>query len=427
MIYASTFLSYSSVDSDIVRLVARELGRRGIVPWLDKNELGPGANIMEQLNRAIKNQTTVTLFLSEAALASRWVEDELKAALTLEKESGVEECIFPVFLGNMQLLVESHALLKQRWMHPDGDGRVNRKGIIVDANQEPLTVAREIADQLARSIYQLLDIKKKDDLIIYLDQRGSGPRHGEPPDLPENIYSLNSPILVFRTDQGERSPNETLHGEVWQETRDVMAKALAAALGTLRRQSLRKIRLLGNSQLAFPFLIGGHCNRNTNVTLYCYNMDGSIFTNENQEWRTPLRGGNPHCETKHKQISPLSPGIELEAISLLLATENYVPPVLSYIKEMPVEVPLKWVKSGRFQNSEEVMSYIADVVALLENLRCEHRIRKIYLYCGLPFHMVPLLAAKLLHVVDTIVFMEFRRDLQGLNPPINQTYAPLLL
>ena len=39
MIYASTFLSYSSVDGNIVQLVARELGRRGILPWLDKNEL----------------------------------------------------------------------------------------------------------------------------------------------------------------------------------------------------------------------------------------------------------------------------------------------------------------------------------------------------------------------------------------------------
>jgi hypothetical protein len=427
VIYASTFLSYSSVNGNIVQLVARELGRRGILPWLDKNELGPGIDMVEQLDRAIKNQTTVTLFLSEAAMASKWVEDELKEALTLEKESRAGERIIPVFMGDVKRLVSTHPLLKNRWMHPDGDGRVTRKGIIVDADQEPQTTAKKIAEKLARSIYQVLEIKKKDELIIYLDQRGSGRRHGEPPDLPGNICSLNSPVLVFRTDPGERSPGETLYNGTWQETRDIMTEALAEALGTLRGPSPRKIRLLGNSQLAFPFLIGWHCNRNTNVGLYCYNMDGSIFSNENQERFTPLRGGNPRCEARHKNISPIPAGIELEAISLLLAPENYVPPVLSFIKEMPVEAPLKWVKSGHFKNSGEAMQYIADVVALLEKLCSEHRIRKVYLYCGLPFHMVPLLAANLLHVIETIVFMEYRRDLQGGNEPINRMYAPLLL
>ncbi|MGD2088751.1 MAG: toll/interleukin-1 receptor domain-containing protein [Candidatus Aminicenantes bacterium] len=426
MIYASTFLSHSSVDSEIVHLVARELGRRGILPWLDKNELEPGTDMAAQLDQAIKNQTTVTLFLSKAALASKWVGDELKAALTLEEETGAGQRIIPVFMDDPGRLVESHPLLKQRWLHPDGDGRVTRKGIITDVNQDPQTAAKEIAVKLSQSIYQLLETGKKDDLIIYLDQRGSGRRHGKPPGLPKNILSLNSTVLVFRPDQEKRDPGETLHGQAWQETRDIMSGALATALGTLRGQSPRKIRLLGNSQLVFPFLTGWHCNRNTNVTLYCYNMDGSIFSNENQERFTPLQGGNPRCETKHKSISPISKGIELEAISLLLAPEIYVPPVLSFIKEMPIETPLKWVKSGRFKNSEEAMQYIANVVALLDKLRSEHRIRKIYLYLGLPFHMIPLLAANLLHVIETIVFMEYRRDLQGMNEPINQIYAPLL-
>jgi hypothetical protein len=34
----STFLSYASVDGDLVEAVAQRLGRRGVLAWLDKNE-----------------------------------------------------------------------------------------------------------------------------------------------------------------------------------------------------------------------------------------------------------------------------------------------------------------------------------------------------------------------------------------------------
>ena len=426
MIYASTFLSYSSVDSPLVQSVARELGRRGIRVWLDKNELGPGTDMVEQLREAIKKQTTVTLFLSEAALASKWVEEELNAAIEIEKESGAKQRVIPVFIGDVKHLVASHRLLNSRWMHPDGN-RVSRKGIIVDTEQEPHVAAKQIAVQLARSIYQLLEMEKKDDLVIYLDQRGEGLRCGEPPNVPDNINDLNIPALVFRMDQGERKPGETLHGKTWEEIRDVMREGLSTALGMLRGPTPRKVRLLGNSQLAFPFLIGWHCNRNTNVSLYCNNMTGHVFSNDGQERSIPLRGGNPKCEGKHPLISTITPGKKREAFALLLGTELLVEPVLGHIREMPVQVPLKWVKSDHFETSEEVMEYIANVVALLGRLRTEHGMRKVYLYCGLPFHMVPLLAANLLNVVETIIFMEYRRDFHHMNVPQNMTYTPLLM
>jgi hypothetical protein len=53
------------------------------------------------------------------------------------------------------------------------------------------------------------------------------------------------------------------------------------------------------------------------------------------------------------------------------------------------------------------------VVALLTHIKSNQIVRKVFLYCGFAFHVVPLLAANLLIVMDNIILMEYRRDLQG--------------
>src|SRR5689334_14390929 len=121
MNYASTFLSHSSADKPLVELVARELGRRGVVAWLDKDELDDkfGANLSQKLIEAVKLQASVTLFVSENSLAAPWVHDELDAAL-----QQADKDILPVFIGEPLVLVQAHDRLKRRWLHPGGR-RVN--------------------------------------------------------------------------------------------------------------------------------------------------------------------------------------------------------------------------------------------------------------------------------------------------------------
>ena len=76
MKFASTFLSHSWVNKDLVLAVAHELARRGIVPWLDANELGVGDDLEIALGEAVKQQATLTIFLSPEAIASDWVKKE---------------------------------------------------------------------------------------------------------------------------------------------------------------------------------------------------------------------------------------------------------------------------------------------------------------------------------------------------------------
>ncbi|MCX6581899.1 MAG: toll/interleukin-1 receptor domain-containing protein [Candidatus Aminicenantes bacterium] len=49
----------------------------------------------------------------------------------------------------------------------------------------------------------------------------------------------------------------------------------------------------------------------------------------------------------------------------------------------------------------------------------------IRLYCDLPFNVIPILSANLVHVMDNVEFMEYRRDLLGKNPGPQDMYTSL--
>ncbi len=85
-------------------------------------------------------------------------------------------------------------------------------------------------------------------------------------------------------------------------------------------------------------------------------------------------------------------------------------------------MPLLWIESNTFSDNSQVMEYIANVVALLLRIRDQHGVRMVNLFCGLPFHMVPLLAANLLHVVENVNFMEYRYDLKGTTSSFGEMY-----
>ena len=423
MKFASTFLSHSSADKPLVEAVANELARRGIVPWLDKNELDAGVSLSEVLRNAILKQTTVTLFLSPDSLKSPWVKDELTTALQLDDDPGLRDMIIPIFIGDPLQLVSSHDLLRSRWLHPDGD-RVDRLGIVIDPDNLYADFKIE-AEQVSNRIFKILNIRRQNEILICLDQRGNGMRRGVPEDLPDNLFTTELSALVFRPDLNKRSQDETLTGENWISLSKIMIHSIENALGSPRWASPKKIRLFGRAQLCLPFLLGQYFNRNTAAHLFCTNMDGTTFNNQHQFRHSPLEGGNPHCETPHERIEPIADYTETDHASLLLSTEYLVHSVTEYLTEHPDRFPLFWVESGRFNENSQVMVYIADVVALLLRLREKHGVKTIDLFCGLPFNVIPLLAADLLHVVDKINFMEYRRDLKGTAAGLGEMYVSL--
>ena len=393
--FISTFLSHASVDKPLVEAVAKELGRRGVLTWFDKNELLEMGPLDIALKRAVQQQTTLTIFLSEASLKSSWCRDELKWAI--EAQEG-DNHLLPIYLGDPLALVKEHDLLRSHFLHADGD-KVNQLGHVCNlAAPDP----KLIADKIAATAYRRSIPSNWSEVIIYLDQRGQGIRRGSP-ELPENIARLQAPTFTFRPDLGSREQRDLLLGETWQDVTETMARALSTALSTTRGKT-RDVRVMGNAQTSLMWAIGTQFDRTTSADLYAYGRDELSITNRGQARYTPLSGGNPdaaqpitegllNAKTSHAKVA-LGVG----------SKEQYASVVQAAIPELP----LLWIESGVIRNSNDAMALVADLVASVDSLRQQYQVSELVLFWTTANHVAVLGAANLTsHVIPKIRFMEW--------------------
>jgi TIR domain/SMODS-associated and fused to various effectors sensor domain len=394
MNFVSTFLSHSSTDKALVEAVAVRLGHRGVLAWLDKNELREMGPLDVALKNAVKQQATLTLFLSEASLKSDWCKDELKYAL--EAQAGYAH-ILPVYLGDPLSLVRGHELLRSRFLHPDGD-RVNQLGYC--CNQTPANPDPDaIADMIAATAYRRSIPERWSEVIIILDQRGSGSRRGLP-DIPPHIESLNTPTLTFRPSLEDRQLREILIDDDWDAIANTLKKSLSLALNTVRGET-RKVRVLGNAQTSLIWVVGSHFDRTNDVELYGYGR-GDIVTNKGQERYSPLPGGNAE---RYQSVtdSLSSTGANMAVVALGIGSRDYVPDVQQAVQDLP----LFWIESGHISSSEEAMKLVADIVASIQHLRQNHGVQELVLFWTTANNVALLTAANLTtHVIPKIKFME---------------------
>jgi hypothetical protein len=92
------FISYSHADSEFVEKVGDSLTEIGIRYWRDTHNMKAG-RMERQIDRAIRQNPTVLLVLSEHSLNSDWVEHEVRSARQLEKEIG-RDTLCPVALDD---------------------------------------------------------------------------------------------------------------------------------------------------------------------------------------------------------------------------------------------------------------------------------------------------------------------------------------
>jgi uncharacterized protein YjbI with pentapeptide repeats len=95
---SSLFISYSHGDSSFFDKLEKHLNRKGIRFWRDAHDLKSG-RMEKQIDRAIRQNPTVLLILSEHSLKSDWVEHEVRTARELEKEMG-RDVLCPVALDD---------------------------------------------------------------------------------------------------------------------------------------------------------------------------------------------------------------------------------------------------------------------------------------------------------------------------------------
>jgi hypothetical protein len=108
----SCFISYSHEDEDFCKVLHRELLDRGVKVWYAPEAMKPGRKLHEQINAALGAYDRLLIVLSEASLASDWVDHELHRARKRETRDKVR-MLFPIRLVSMERL--------QQWESFDAD------------------------------------------------------------------------------------------------------------------------------------------------------------------------------------------------------------------------------------------------------------------------------------------------------------------
>ncbi len=74
------FISHSSKDNEFASLVAQELHKANLAPWIDSAKILAGDDILEEIGGGLKTMDLLLFLVSRNALESPWVDRELKFA-----------------------------------------------------------------------------------------------------------------------------------------------------------------------------------------------------------------------------------------------------------------------------------------------------------------------------------------------------------
>jgi uncharacterized protein YjbI with pentapeptide repeats len=91
----SCFISHSSKDQAFAERLYADLQNKGVRCWYAPHDMPIGTKIIDTLDEAIRLRDKVLLILSEGAIASDWVEDEVTTAFEEERKRK-QVVLFPV-------------------------------------------------------------------------------------------------------------------------------------------------------------------------------------------------------------------------------------------------------------------------------------------------------------------------------------------
>lgn len=102
----TVFISHASADKNLVDQLAADLKARGIPVWYDKLDLRIGDSIPAAINEGLGRAKYFLILLSPSSVASRWVAEELNAAMMEQVARGgtfllpamVADCDVPILL-----------------------------------------------------------------------------------------------------------------------------------------------------------------------------------------------------------------------------------------------------------------------------------------------------------------------------------------
>lgn len=96
----SIFISYSHEDTEFARRLYEYLKVAGVNCWLDTLDMRMGDPIRSVLFKRIREYDKFLVILSESALRSKWVEEEVSIAFNMEFETGDRRRVLPARLDD---------------------------------------------------------------------------------------------------------------------------------------------------------------------------------------------------------------------------------------------------------------------------------------------------------------------------------------
>lgn len=107
------FLSYSREDANLVLSVVQELSGTGIDTFIDEMAIGWGDSINERVFSSIEAARFVVVFITEGAMASKWVRKEISTALTREINDDAV-VILPVLCIDQTRIFENFPFMRDK-------------------------------------------------------------------------------------------------------------------------------------------------------------------------------------------------------------------------------------------------------------------------------------------------------------------------
>ena len=103
--FYSCFISYSSKDQGFAEQLYTDLQSKGVRCWFAQEDLKIGDKIRHRIDESIHLYDRLLLVLSEYAVASQWVEQEVETALEKERKER-RIVLFPIRLDNAVMEIE---------------------------------------------------------------------------------------------------------------------------------------------------------------------------------------------------------------------------------------------------------------------------------------------------------------------------------
>lgn len=105
------FISHHASNTDAAKRIAHSLCQRGLFPFLDTYDIGPGENILSHLLYSVDSSDFVLLLIPfNPSDESRWIRREIDKSLGYRLKSR-NVSIVPVYLGRRPLVTPFHSAI----------------------------------------------------------------------------------------------------------------------------------------------------------------------------------------------------------------------------------------------------------------------------------------------------------------------------